>query len=978
MANFYGELIVRITSDTKGLTSGLQSSAAQVEAAGKKVSASSQTMAQKFNRVGMGLQNLGRTATQFVTLPVVAGFAVAGVAAFKFQDSLMKIQNLTGTNARQTAAWGEEIIKLGAATGQTPLALASSLYFVASSGFKGAAAMDVLRVSAKASAAGLGDVQTTADVLTSVLNAYGHENITAARATDILMKTIEVGKAEPIALANSLGRIMPVAAQLKVPFEQVGGMIAGLTLGGLSSAEAVTALRGTMVSLAAPAKMSIDELKKLGLSYKDVTASIGKNGLIATLEMLYEKTDGNMLQMRKIIPNVRALNGVFSLLGENYKRNVEITQEVTNSQGMLDKAMKNTEQTTIQKLRRAWATLQGEFIKIGSMLLPTFAKIAEKIASVVSAFNKLPDGTKQAILGFLAVSAVLGPLAMMFGSLLRGIGLIGPALSGIGPQMGAFAARMAGFDITAGALSSTGLMGGAASFGAMAAGLAAAVPVVAIAAGIATAVTLAVRAGMKKAAENTKADAANGDGWGWHNFWSETKAMFTAPGNWLSDVSGNDAQTAFLDFFYTAGKRLDQFAKTGGKAILMNRYLRDDLSKVQANKNILGDLNVEKSAAQFREWRTSLMDNLNIGKKEAEAVMRTMFGPGVAYTDKALKNVGNSVGFLTDKISKLKQDQARFTLFGDLEGLTRTNEELAKVEAKLTRIQTKSQRQAFANQANTLQIPGMKDWVGGGTGGLRIPVPQWAGKMKFPKVEVGGAKVAVQGMGKYLDAVTKTRKLTITAKISTVQDAVKGMQARLKVIGDHPTTAKLKAEKGMLEAGVKGAKGILKGLAQQQTKPKISVDTSTVAGSVAYVNQQIQSIQDKYVKVYIDAQGPPPKAMGGFIKRPEVVLVGEAGPELILPLTKPARMFSLMKQAGIANLTDNRGGMRRAGATYASPTASAPTHSGPAEVHYHSHVTVPRGIVVDDTQDFAQRLAPWQDHQLATAERRRMRGVAAL
>ena len=41
------------------------------------------------------------------------------------------------------------------------------------------------------------------------------------------------------------------------------------------------------------------------------------------------------------------------------------------------------------------------------------------------------------------------------------------------------------------------------------------------------------------------------------------------------------------------------------------------------------------------------------------------------------------------------------------------------------------------------------------------------------------------------------------------------------------------------------------------------------------------------------------KANGGFVNGEQQVTVGEAGPELILPLTKPARMKQLMEQAGL-------------------------------------------------------------------------------
>lgn len=44
---------------------------------------------------------------------------------------------------------------------------------------------------------------------------------------------------------------------------------------------------------------------------------------------------------------------------------------------------------------------------------------------------------------------------------------------------------------------------------------------------------------------------------------------------------------------------------------------------------------------------------------------------------------------------------------------------------------------------------------------------------------------------------------------------------------------------------------------------------------------------------------PPAYAAGGFVTSPTLAMVGEAGPELVLPLTRPHRMAELMKQAGL-------------------------------------------------------------------------------
>lgn len=430
-AGFYAELIIRIQTDNAQAMAGLNQTAAAAQAASARVNGATKSMAMRMQRAGLAMQNIGRTMTNYVTLPVAAGFAYAAYSGIKFENTLLKIKNLTGLTQAETDRYSKAILDLSTNTGVSAQLLSESFYAIASSGFKGGEAMELLTNTAKASASGMGDMAVISDALTSAINSYGHGALSAQRATDILMKTVEVGKAEPEALAASLGRIMPVSAKLGVSFGELGGMIAGLTLGGLSSAEAVTALRGTMMALVAPAKMSIDELKKYGLSVGEVKRKIKDDGLLETLEMLNKATGGNELSLRKIIPNVRALNGVLSMLGANYQNTQRTIDAVTASQGKLNQAFGDTQQTQMFKLKQAWETFRTAFIRAGIDILPALTSLVQMIGGLAAAFNRLPDGTRKFIMQAALVLAAAGPLVSIFGSLVRSAGLLGGALKGM-------------------------------------------------------------------------------------------------------------------------------------------------------------------------------------------------------------------------------------------------------------------------------------------------------------------------------------------------------------------------------------------------------------------------------------------------------------------------------------------------------------------------------------------------------------------
>jgi hypothetical protein len=350
-----------------------------------------------------------------------------------------------------------------------------------------------------------------------------------------------------------------------------------------------------------------------------------------------------------------------------------------------------------------------------------------------------------------------------------------------------------------------------------------------------------------------------------------------------------------------------------------------------------------------------------------------MFGPDVAFSQKQWRAMNSGIEGATSRVAKLKDALARATAFKDLPLMTSLNRQLEKAEATLARLQTRDLRRSFAKQANTVGLP-LPDWTKAGAGGLRIPVPQWQGKMRFPKIDVGGAKVAVQGLGKYLDLVVKSRKITITAKVQTVQAVLKGVNARLREIGDHPRTAKLKAEKSGLEAVAKGANRILNSYRDKKNETKITANNDQAMGAIKEVNDALAAMQNKVVTITVNKVPGNVDAYGGLYTKPRVTLVGEDGPEVILPLNKPARMLSLMKRAGIAHLASQASPARPAPAPARSATG------GVTEIHnhYHSTVSLPGGTIVDQPQRLADRLAPYQAANMRTTARRRQRGQATL
>src|SRR5260370_1303885 len=124
---------------------------------------------------GSAFQGLGKVGTMAFGALAVGALAVGAISvkmASDFDTSMTKVAALTGASRKEMDYLTKSVLDLAPAVGKSPRELADALYFVESAGFHGRAAMDILTVSSKASAAGLGDTKVVADAVTSAMNAY--------------------------------------------------------------------------------------------------------------------------------------------------------------------------------------------------------------------------------------------------------------------------------------------------------------------------------------------------------------------------------------------------------------------------------------------------------------------------------------------------------------------------------------------------------------------------------------------------------------------------------------------------------------------------------------------------------------------------------------------------------------------------------------------------------------------------------------
>lgn len=360
---------------------------------------------------------VGSRLTTAITYPAALAAGAAVKMGLDFDRSMSRIKSLTGTSEKQTRAWAQQVIDMGRKLPQGPQQLADALYFIASSGFQGAGALKVLKASAQAAAAGLGDTQVIADAVTSAVNTYGEKALSAASATDVLTAAVRVGKGEPDAIGAAIGRVIPIAEQMGVTFGEVGGQIAALTLRGFSAQKAVTGVRAIMIDLLKPSIAGKEILSDLGWTIDELHKSIDRD-MVGTLEQLRSEIGDDNVAWSKLLDNSFAMNAAQALVGKNLDKTRYAMEEVTNSTGETDRAFQKASETMQFKFDKAWANVKATLIEVGrDTLLPIVTNIAEAVGKAAKSFSDLEPEQKMMILRFIGIAAAAGPVLLVLGSI---------------------------------------------------------------------------------------------------------------------------------------------------------------------------------------------------------------------------------------------------------------------------------------------------------------------------------------------------------------------------------------------------------------------------------------------------------------------------------------------------------------------------------------------------------------------------------
>lgn len=389
------ELIVKLRSDPN--VAGITRFEKRIDAA-----------RQRMNAIGTSAVRLGAALTAAGT---ASALEFAG-----FEAKLAEIEGLVGISRDVLEQQKEDILAIADETGQAPTQLADALFYIYSAGARGQAAIDLLRHSAQAAAAGLGDQATVADVVTSALNVYTGGVLDSKSAIDQLVAAIREGKLDPESLSAPLASVLPFAADAKVEFGEVAGAMAAMSKQGIQASRGATALQSIFARVLRPGPMGIKALDAVGLKIEDVRAAMEQDlfGALMMLRTAYgEDRDG----LAQFLQDREAMIAVFSLTGDAAEDNAQVIRSVAEAEGTLAAAFGAGNETLRREWRKTVAAFRGSAGQVGEAQGPGLVDMMQKLQALAIGFRSLPQPVKE----FIGTLLSLGPVVLGLGVGLKGL-----------------------------------------------------------------------------------------------------------------------------------------------------------------------------------------------------------------------------------------------------------------------------------------------------------------------------------------------------------------------------------------------------------------------------------------------------------------------------------------------------------------------------------------------------------------------------
>jgi len=369
----------------------------------EKFEKSSQTMQRKMRMAASQLKSVGQNMSLAVSAPIVASIGYATNEFAKFEQSMAKVNAVSGATSSEMGKLTDLAQDLGISTRYTASQVSDLELNYAKLGFSPKLIQEITESTLDLALATGGDLADSAMVAGATLRGFGLEGNEMQRVVDVMAKSFTSSALDLEKFSVSISKIAPIAA------------VTGRTIEEVAAQQSVLADTGVEASI-------------IGTSLRKIYGDLAKSGMSYSEAMDRIRNSTNKVAVATELFDIRAANAAI-ILSEQEDKVVSLTESYKNSAGEAKRMadiMNDTLQMSVIRLKSA---IEGLAISFGEMIAPRIRGIADFMADLSRYFAELTPNVKRAIITFASLLAVGGPVLIALGSISLAVTAVGSTLA---------------------------------------------------------------------------------------------------------------------------------------------------------------------------------------------------------------------------------------------------------------------------------------------------------------------------------------------------------------------------------------------------------------------------------------------------------------------------------------------------------------------------------------------------------------------
>lgn len=335
------------------------------------------------------------------------GFFDCSEAAAQFETSTAMVATIADTSQKSLSGISKEVRSYSNETGEAASDMAEATYQAISASINTADAAAFAGTATKLAVGGFTSATTAVDVLTTAINAYGLAASDATQLSDYLITTQNLGKTSVDQLAQSVGKVIPLASAYNVQMDNLSSAYAVLTANGIATAESGTYL-----------KSMLNELGDTGSGVSEVLLnSTGKTfaqlmeqgySLGDVMAMLGNAVDGDSTAFNALWNSTEAGIGALSLFNAGADKYNSVLESMRTSAGATEKAYSTMADTTDKSKQRMENAFNNLKISVGDVLNPALTQVYEGFTNVFAGMSDFVDEHPAVVAAISAIAVGVG------------------------------------------------------------------------------------------------------------------------------------------------------------------------------------------------------------------------------------------------------------------------------------------------------------------------------------------------------------------------------------------------------------------------------------------------------------------------------------------------------------------------------------------------------------------------------------------